>query len=300
MDFSDKRVLLVDDHQGIRGLFKIGLVNNEFKESNVLLAESGVAALALYDTEIAAKRTIDIIITDTDIPIPKSLKEEGVAEIHGPELMKMLRAKGYEGPIIQTSGVDRDTRHHGKMDMFILKDSSAVMEAIKSLLSQSPEPQKPSEPEAKKRILVVEDDSDLRMVVVGRLNANGYEVVEAEDGAKALSKVEALGKDYFDLVISDRNMPVMDGPNLLIALRKLGYANGFVAMSCGNRDFHKSAYPSQGADMYWDKVFDQKGDILGKFAEIIRNNNARGIENHGVSQQSPVVMEADDGWRLSL
>ena len=69
------------------------------------------------------------------------------------------------------------------------------------------------------RILIVEDDVELRQLFALVLEKNGYQVVAAEDGAEAL---KILGRGYVDLIISDVMMPVMDGNALVRALREDG------------------------------------------------------------------------------
>jgi len=59
-----------------------------------------------------------------------------------------------------------------------------------------------------KRILVVDDEEMIRKILKINLNRQGYEVVEAEDGVKAL---ERIGKEKIDLIICDINMPNKDG-----------------------------------------------------------------------------------------
>jgi len=59
-----------------------------------------------------------------------------------------------------------------------------------------------------KKILVVDDSSAIRQSLEFVLKENGYDVVTAEDGQAGLSKVQA---DKYDLVITDVNMPNMDG-----------------------------------------------------------------------------------------
>ena len=69
-----------------------------------------------------------------------------------------------------------------------------------------------------KKILAVDDSATMRQLLKMTLSRSGYEVVEAEDGAKALQKASAA---IFNLVLSDINMPVMTGIELLRSLRKL-------------------------------------------------------------------------------
>ena len=58
------------------------------------------------------------------------------------------------------------------------------------------------------RILVVDDDPDVRRLVEMKLHLDGIETVSAGDGAEAL---EILGDQTVDLVVLDLMMPVMDG-----------------------------------------------------------------------------------------
>ena len=68
-------------------------------------------------------------------------------------------------------------------------------------------------------ILIAEDDKELKQLFSHVLKKNGYEVTGADNGREAL---HALGSGYFDLVISDIMMPVMDGYELVKALREQG------------------------------------------------------------------------------
>ena len=58
------------------------------------------------------------------------------------------------------------------------------------------------------RILVVEDDSEMRSLLADELSDEGYEVIQAEDGAEAALIVV---RNHLDLVISDMKMPKMGG-----------------------------------------------------------------------------------------
>ena len=67
-----------------------------------------------------------------------------------------------------------------------------------------------------KRILAVDDSASMRQMVVFTLKKAGYEVVDAKDGVEAL---EIARGQSFDAVISDVNMPNMDGLTMIRELR---------------------------------------------------------------------------------
>jgi CheY-like chemotaxis protein len=67
------------------------------------------------------------------------------------------------------------------------------------------------------RILIVNDNEDIRNVLSDSLTLRGYYCEEADNGESAL---RCLDTEWFDLVISDSQMPIMDGIQLLEALKK--------------------------------------------------------------------------------
>ena len=83
------------------------------------------------------------------------------------------------------------------------------------------------------RVLIVEDDEDLREMFAEILSDAGYSVHGAENGAVALEVLEEL--DTPCLVLLDLMMPVMSGPELLRRMRRSERLTGFpvVALSAG-------------------------------------------------------------------
>ncbi|MBP3539254.1 MAG: response regulator transcription factor [Oscillospiraceae bacterium] len=69
------------------------------------------------------------------------------------------------------------------------------------------------------KILIAEDDNELRQLFTHVLIKNGYSVVGVANGQKAL---DAMETSYYDLLISDIMMPVMDGYELVKAIRASG------------------------------------------------------------------------------
>ncbi|MBV1883781.1 MAG: response regulator [Pseudomonadales bacterium] len=68
------------------------------------------------------------------------------------------------------------------------------------------------------KILAVDDSTSMRQMVTFTLKGAGYDVIEAADGQEAFDKAKG---DQVDLVLSDVNMPVMDGITLIKSLRGL-------------------------------------------------------------------------------
>ena len=71
------------------------------------------------------------------------------------------------------------------------------------------------------KILIAEDDRELRQLFSHVLIKNGYSVTGVCNGKEAL---DALDKGYYDLIISDIMMPEMDGYELVSSLRTAGYS----------------------------------------------------------------------------
>ncbi len=69
-----------------------------------------------------------------------------------------------------------------------------------------------------RKVLIVDDAVSMRQMVSFTLKQGGYEVVEAEHGQDALNK---LARGPVDLILTDLNMPVMDGITLIQNVRRM-------------------------------------------------------------------------------
>jgi two-component system chemotaxis response regulator CheY len=72
--------------------------------------------------------------------------------------------------------------------------------------------------DALRKVLIVDDAVSMRQMVSFTLKQGGYEVVEAEHGQDALNK---LAGTTVDLILTDLNMPVMDGITLIQNVRRM-------------------------------------------------------------------------------
>ena len=113
------------------------------------------------------------------------------------------------------------------------------------------------------RILVVDDDDAIRLVLRIALEYNGYEVVEAQNGCEGLQRYEAVP---VDLVITDMQMPQMDGRQMLIELRRRSPKAKVIAIS--GRWQALTAAGTCSAQRIFEKPFRVR-EILGAVAELI-------------------------------
>jgi CheY-like chemotaxis protein len=91
---------------------------------------------------------------------------------------------------------------------------------------------------ARHRILVVDDEENLRDVLVEVLKRDGHEVDSAADGTEGLRRMEA---QRYDLVITDLRMPGLEGPDLYREVRRR-YADNpprviFMSANTGIEDY---------------------------------------------------------------
>src|SRR5690606_11540321 len=120
--------------------------------------------------------------------------------------------------------------------------------------------------EAKSRVLVVDDEPNLRKVIDALLTQLGHEVVTEADGESALARVKSSPRGTFDAVISDLRMPGMDGMQLLRALLDEDPGRPVVILTAhGSVDTAVEAVKA-GAFDFIEKPFDrdQIDKIIGK------------------------------------
>ena len=106
-------------------------------------------------------------------------------------------------------------------------------------------------------ILAVDDSSSLRQMVAFTLKNSGFEVIEAIDGQDAIEK---LGDRTVDLVLTDQNMPRMDGLSLVRHLRSLPQYQKIpiLILTTESSDERKQAGRAAGATGWLVKPFDPR------------------------------------------
>ena len=124
------------------------------------------------------------------------------------------------------------------------------------------------------RVLVVDDDVAIRRVCARVLNAEGWTVVLADNGRAAIAELEAAPTP-FDCVLSDVNMPELDGFGLVRALRERDDDLPVLLMT-GDPSLHGAVKAiDQGAISYISKPFDH---------DVLASAVARAARVHGVQR----------------
>jgi two-component system KDP operon response regulator KdpE len=130
------------------------------------------------------------------------------------------------------------------------------------------------------RVLVVDDEPQIRRVLRPSLIASGYEVTEAATGREALA---AIAEAKPDLVILDLGLPDMDGKEALRKMRILT-KTPVIILSARDREAEKIMALDLGADDYVEKPFGM-GELLARMRTALRRSS------NGDSDSEIVVAE---------
>ncbi len=121
--------------------------------------------------------------------------------------------------------------------------------------------------EERRRILVVDDDSGIREVLVECLQGEGYDVADARNGAEGL---ERLRGHRPHVILVDLLMPVMNGSQFIAHLRADAATRGIpVLLMSGSNEL--LGRPPAGADALLPKPFE-----LEELLDLVRRYGARG------------------------
>ena len=121
------------------------------------------------------------------------------------------------------------------------------------------------------KILIAEDDRELRQLFSRVLVKNGYSVVGVSDGAEALCEIE---NQFFDIIISDIMMPRVDGYELVRALRESGNNTPVLMITAKDAFDDMQAGFSSGSDDYMVKPINVNELVLRVGALLRRSQIA--------------------------
>lgn len=116
-------------------------------------------------------------------------------------------------------------------------------------------------------ILVIDDEISIRQITSQTLEAFGYKVLTASDGAEAVA-LYAPQKDQIHLVITDIMMPIMDGPATIRVLRKINPKVRIIATSGLNRTRKDATYQEVHIDHFLQKPY-SASTLLSTIKEVL-------------------------------
>ena len=120
----------------------------------------------------------------------------------------------------------------------------------------------------KKRILIVDDSTSIRTATEFTLKAAGYEVSQAEDGEDGLSKLNGLEPADLGMIITDINMPKMDGITFIKEVKKTQFKFvPILVLTTEAQDSKKKEGQDAGASGWLVKPFksEQLVGVVAKF-----------------------------------
>ena len=120
------------------------------------------------------------------------------------------------------------------------------------------------------KILIVEDEPNMRMGLRDNLEFEGYEVSIAEDGEKGLKLIR---EHQFNLIILDVMMPKMSGFDVCKTIRKEGVQTPVILLTAKGEEIDKVLGLELGADDYVTKPFSLR-ELLARVKAVLRRGES--------------------------
>jgi two-component system response regulator RegX3 len=138
------------------------------------------------------------------------------------------------------------------------------------------------------RILVVEDEQNLREPLVYLLQKEGYDVIEAEDGQSAIDSFFTLGAD---LVLLDLMLPGVNGNEVCRAIRAESQVP-IIMVTAKDTEIDKVVGLEIGADDYVTKPYSSR-ELLARMKAVLRRGTEAVTVSAGLIKAGPVEMDLE-------
>jgi two-component system response regulator RegX3 len=138
------------------------------------------------------------------------------------------------------------------------------------------------------KVMVVEDEQSLREPLVYLLEKEGYEVIEAGDGASAL---EFFKTEPIDLILLDIMMPGMSGNEVCRVIRQTSNVP-VIMLTAKDSEIDKVVGLEIGADDYVTKPYSTR-ELLARMKAVLRRNSEPAPVTDGLLEGGPVSMDVD-------
>ena len=138
------------------------------------------------------------------------------------------------------------------------------------------------------RVLVVEDEKNLREPLVYLLQKEGYDVIEAEDGNSAVENFNTLGAD---LILLDLMLQGLSGNEVCRIIRAESQVP-IIMLTAKDTEIDKVVGLEIGADDYVTKPYSTR-ELLARMKAVLRRGAEPAQDEGGVLRAGPVVMDLD-------
>lgn len=250
------RVLIVDDD--IIAGQQAGIVLSDIGADS-LWVDSGMKAVAEIEKSIREEHAYDVAMIDWKMPDMDGIETtERIRSLAGPE-MTIIIISSYDW-----SDIEEAARMAGA-DYFIAKPmmKNSVYEALNHMdikRKRADSLKEGLECRTGQRVLLVEDNELNRAIAVSLLEYYGAEIDIAENGQVALDKFRSSETGYYDAILMDVRMPVMDGLEATRAIRRLARPDAgrvpIIAMTANAFEEDKHIAMEAGMNYYLVKPID--------------------------------------------
>lgn len=209
---------------------------------------------AVMNRGVSSGRYVVLTVTDTGIGMPQEI----IDRIFDPFFTTKEIGKGTGLGLSTVLGIVRS--HGGFINVYSEPGKGSTFKVYLPA-QEGGAPDDPAQSEAEKfprghgeLILVVDDEASILEITKQTLEAFGYRVITAEDGAQAIGQF-ALARDQVAAVLTDMMMPVMDGPALIVALRRIDPAVRIIAASGLNANGNVAKAANLGVQHFLAKPY---------------------------------------------
>ncbi|WP_347710199.1 response regulator [Marinobacter sp. BGYM27] len=261
------RILCAEDNDVNRKLVNLMVMRTG---AAIVFVKNGAEAL-----EAATHDAFDLILMDIQMPV-----------MNGRDATAAIREAGINTPIVAlTANVmaeDIEDYRRAGCTGHLAKpiDKQRFYETLAQFLTIESGPGEIEERQFEGTVLVAEDNQDNRQLVEHLLKRYGLEVLAASNGREAVQLAIAR---TVHLVLMDRHMPEMDGPEATAMLRKTGFRRPVIAFTAGNqREIDELV--DAGCDDVLNKPIDQGhlAALLIRYLETRHSNGAARAEQEGL------------------
>ena len=138
------------------------------------------------------------------------------------------------------------------------------------------------------KVLVVEDERSLREPLVYLLEKEGYEVIEAEDGAKALTLFESVGAD---IILLDLMLPEVNGNEVCRVIRQTSSVP-IIMLTAKDSEIDKVVGLEIGADDYVTKPYSTR-ELLARMKAVLRRKVEPAVVSTGLLEAGSIRMDVE-------